>query len=144
MVRFETIGFYTINNVPGVINIVDRIGIFEAVLLQHFFNLGGLRDMDREASVWHSLPEIKTSKEPGNISHKFNLNISAEAILECLFDRIRSTKIGKVVDIQPDVDRGFTFDEDTGVNAGFIWKWFQTKTFESIRDLLIPMAERSA
>ena len=100
--------------------------------------------MDGETSVGHSLPNIKASKEPGNIAHELNLNIGTEAIFEGLFDRIGSTEVGKIIDVQADIDRRFAFDESSGVDTRFIGKWFQAETFESIGNVLIPMTRRSA
>ena len=92
--------------------------------------------MDGKTTIQEGFPGVKTTKEPGDIAHEFDVQIIANAAFEFSFHRIGNAKVGKIIDVDADENRRFTVNNGTGKDAGFIWKEFHAGMIEGSSDII--------
>ena len=57
--RLVVIGFYPINPKSGSIYVIDGVRVFHSELVEHRLNLGSLRHVNSQPTIWESISDIE-------------------------------------------------------------------------------------
>jgi hypothetical protein len=69
---------------------------------------------DGEVVIGVGLPVIAFSEEPCNLAHPVDFEFEREGLFEYALDRIASSGVGEVVNVDAQIKWRLAFNEDTG------------------------------